>query len=158
MENRYVCRVGSTERIIAFRIKPESDLLKTIQKIAEEKNVKSGVIISGVGLLKQVRLRNCKTLPKEYPITDANRYFITLNKPSEILVLSGNISEVDGKALIHAHITLSSVEGDEVKFFGGHLTEGCIVFGQAEIFVMELKNIDMCKKFDQETKTVQLFM
>ncbi|MCD6530361.1 DNA-binding protein [Candidatus Bathyarchaeota archaeon] len=75
----------------------------------------------------------------------------------EILSLSGNVSEVEGKPWIHAHITLSYVENDEIKVVGGHVLEGCIVFGFAEVFIMELEDVDMKKKFDEETKTLQLF-
>ena len=76
----------------------------------------------------------------------------------EILSLSGNITEVDGQPLVHAHIMLSFVENDEIKVVGGHLIEGAIIFGFAEIILMELKDIKMNKQFDEETKTRQLFI
>jgi len=33
-----------------------------------------------------------------------------------------------------------------------------VVFGFAEVFIMELEDIDMRKEFDDETKTLQLFI
>jgi len=158
MRIRYVSKSGKAGRIIVARLMPESDLLLSLRKLAEEENVKAGVILSGVGLLRKARLRNCKVLPKEYPITDLNRTFTSFERPLEILGLSGNVSEVEGKPWIHAHITLSNVINGEISVVGGHLIEGCIVFGFAEIILMELENIGMKKEFDKETKTLQLFV
>jgi len=158
LENRYVNRFGKPGRILVARIKPGSDLLQSIRSLVEKERIKAGVILSGVGLLKKAHLRNCKVLPKEYPITDANRSFLTFERPLEILALSGNVSEVEGKPWVHVHVTLSYVKNDEIKVVGGHLLEGCIIFGFAEIFIMELKDIDMKKKIDEETKTLQLFV
>jgi len=158
LDSMYLYRLGRGGKILVARIKPGSDLLKSICSLVEENEIKSGVIMSGVGLLSKARLRNCKILPKEYPITDANRFFLTFERPMEILSLSGNVSEVEGKPWIHAHITLSYIENDEIRVVGGHLLEGCIVFGFAEVFIMKLEGIDMEKRFDEETKTLQLFV
>lgn len=158
MGNRYVSRIGKSGRVLVARIMPGSDLLQSIRTIVEKHGIKAGVIISGVGLLRKARLRNCKALPKEYPITDTNRSFLTFEKPLEILALSGNISELEGKPWVHIHITLSHADGGSIEVIGGHLLEGCIVFGFAEIFIMELEDIDMKKRFDKETKTLQLFI
>jgi len=157
LENRYVTRLGNRGRVLVTRIMPGSDLLQSVRTVVEEHGIKAGVIISGVGLLRKARLRNCKALPKEYPITDTNRSFVSFERPLEILALSGNISEVEGKPWVHTHITLSYIEGETVRVIGGHLLEGCIVFGFAEVFIMELRDIEMKKSYDEETKTLQLF-
>jgi len=108
--------------------------------------------------LRRAHLRNCRVLPDEYPITDAQRSFITFEKPLEILAISGNITEVEGKLRVHAHIILSYVEGYGIKVVGGHLLEGCIIFGFAEVFIIEMEDVEMKKEFDEETKTLQLFI
>jgi len=158
LETRYVDGIGKGGRVLVARLKPGSDLLLSLRSLVEKEGMKTGIILSGVGLLKRACLRNCKVLPKEYPITDANRSFLTFEGPLEILALSGNLSEVKGKPWVHAHVTLSYVEGEEISVIGGHLIEGCIIFGFAEIFLMELENIMMRKEFDEETKTLQLFV
>lgn len=153
-----VYRIGRPGKVFVIRIKPSNDLLLKIREFVEREGLKAGVILSGVGLLEKASIRNCKVLPKEYPITNANRSFAKLNGPLEILSLSGNISEVKGKPLVHAHITLSGVkDNDKIYTVGGHLIEGCIVFGFAEIIIMELNGIEMKKNMDDETKTYQLF-
>jgi len=155
--DRYIVRSGRPGRVIVARVKPGSDLLRSLQKIVAEEGVKSGVIVSGVGLLKQAKLRNCRSLPEEYPITDANRTYLSFEKPLEILSISGNVTLAEGEPLVHAHLTLSSVEEDEITVIGGHLIEGCVVFGFSEFALLELEGIEMVKRFDEETQTLQLF-
>jgi predicted DNA-binding protein with PD1-like motif len=155
--DRYIARSGLTGRVIVARVKPGSDLLRSLQKVAAEEGVTSGIILSGVGLLKQARLRNCKSLPKKYPITDANRTFLSFEKPLEILSISGNVTLAEMELVVHAHLTLSSVEGEEITVIGGHLIEGCVVFGFSEFVIMELEGIEMAKRFDEETQSLQLF-
>ena len=159
LDSRYVCRSGKSGRVLVARVKPGSDLMKSIHAVAKENGIKAGVILSGVGLLRRARLRNCKVLPDRYPITDANRSFLTFDRPLEILGVSGNVSEVEGEPWVHAHATLSYVrDGEEARVVGGHLLDGCVVFGFAEVFILELEDIDMRKDFDEETKTLQLFV
>ena len=158
MTNRYELRSGEAGRVMVARLKPGSDLLGALQEMVEDEGVEAGVILSGVGLLREARLRNCKSLPEEFPITDENRTYLSFSRPLEVLSMSGNVSMAEGSPLVHAHVTLSYVEGDEIGVVGGHLIEGCIVFGFAEVILMELDNIKMEKRFDEETRTLQLFV
>ncbi len=157
MTDRHIVKSGRPGRVIVARVKPGSDLLSSLQKIAAEERITSGVIVSGVGLLKQARLRNCRSLPEEYPITDANRTFLSFEKPLEILSISGNVTLAEGEPLVHAHLTLSSVEEDETTVIEGHLIEGCVIFGFSAFTILELEGIEMVKRFDLETRTLQLF-
>ena len=119
--------------------------------------MKAGVILSGVGLLNEAMLRNCESLPEAFPITDANRSYLSFTRPLEVLSISGNISRAEGERLVHAHITLSYVEDGAITVIGGHLLDGCTVHGFAEIVIMELEGVEMEKRFDEETRTLQLF-
>ena len=157
MPESYILRSGGVGRVVVARIKNGCDLMRTLQKAVEKEGLEAAVILSGVGLLSGVKLRNCKTLPDTFPITDRNRSFTSFQKPFEILGISGNVSIVEGKQLVHAHLTLSYVEEEKIRVIGGHLIEGCTVFGFAEVFIMELTGIEMLKKLDEETKTLQLF-
>ena len=141
MSERYIVRSGRPGRVVVARIKPGSDLLRSLQKIAAEEGITSGIIVSGVGLLNQARLRNCRSLPEEYPITDANRTFISFENPLEILSISGNVTLAEEEPLVHAHLTLSRVEGGEITVIGGHLIEGCEVFGFSKFAILELEGI-----------------
>jgi len=158
MESRYIVKDSCEGKILVARLKPEADLISSIKKIAKEKSMKAGVILSGAGLLRKAHIWNCKSLPEKYPITDDNRLFTTIEKPLEILAVSGIIYTVKGESNVHAHAVLSFIENDKISVVGGHLLEGCIVYGFAEIVIMELEGISMEKEFDPETQTLQLFV
>ncbi|MFB0558512.1 MAG: PPC domain-containing DNA-binding protein [Candidatus Bathyarchaeia archaeon] len=157
MTDGYVMRSGYPERVVVARMRPGSDLLLSLQGIAEREGIAAGVILSGVGLLCEARLRNCKSLPGELPITDENRAFLSFRRPLEIVSLTGNIAMAEGRPLVHAHVTLSYVQEGGIGVMGGHLIEGCTVFGFAEVSIIELEGVEMVKRFDEETKTLQLF-
>jgi predicted DNA-binding protein with PD1-like motif len=154
---RYELRKGRGEEVIVARLKPGSDLLRSLKDIASSQGIRGGVFLSGVGLLEKAHLRNCKILPDKYPIKDENRVFISFKAPLEILSMSGNISILEDEPLVHVHLTLSQATGDGIKVIGGHLLEGCIVFGFSEIVILVLRDIQMIKHYDEETKTPQLF-
>jgi hypothetical protein len=158
MEPKYIVKDSHQGRVLVARLRPEADLILSIKNIAEEKAMKAGVILSGAGLLSRAHIRNCKSLPERYPITDANRMFTVIEKPLEVLAISGIIYTVEGRPNVHAHSVLSFIEEDSIKVVGGHLLEGCRVFGFAEIVIMELRDISLEKTFDSETRTLQLFV
>ena len=157
MSEKYITRTGRSGRVFVARLKLGSDLLHSLQEIVIEEGIMAGVILTGLGLLGEARLRNCESVPKEFPITDSNRSFLDYNEPLEILSLSGTVSTAEGSPLIHAHITLSGVEKKGIKVIGGHLIDGCVVAAFAEVVIMELEDIEMVKGYDAETRTLQLF-
>jgi predicted DNA-binding protein with PD1-like motif len=154
---RYVSRNGEAGRVHVIRLKTGCDLLRTLEAVINEKGISAAVILSGVGLLSRARIRNCMNLPEEFPITDRNRDYQSIDHPCEILGMSGNVSKAEGKPLLHGHLTLSYVVDGRIIVVGGHMIPGSVVHGFAEIIVMELKDIDMLKNYDEETKTLQLF-
>lgn len=157
MDVRHVARPGRPGRVIVARVMSDSDLLEALRRVVRDERIEAGVILSVVGLLERARLRNCKRLPETYPITDENRTYLSFERPLEILSASGNVTMLEGEPLVHAHVTLSSVEGEKITVVGGHLIEGCVIFGFAEVILMELEDIEMEKRFDEETRTPQLF-
>jgi len=157
MTERYAARTGSAARVVVARLKPGSDLLRSLQEIAAEEGIGAGVILTGLGLLGEARLRNCESVPEEFPITDANRNFLNYEEPLEILSISGTVTLAEGSPLVHAHVTLSGVDGQGIKVIGGHLIEGCVIAAFAEVALLELERIEMVKGFDEETRTLQLF-
>ncbi len=152
-----VSKEAQSGRVIVARLKTGSDLYKSLQEIVQEYGLKAAVILSGVGLLSKGKLRNCKTLPEEFPITDLNRDYASFDVPLEILGISGNVSMAEGKPHVHAHLTLSYIHDEKIRVIGGHMIEGSIIYGFSEIIIMELTDIEMHKEYDPETKTLQLF-
>lgn len=99
MSNRVICR----------RLHRGDDLLLSIKKIAEEEHIKAGVVLSSVGCVLRLRVRDASGVDIQ-----------ELNEDCEIVSLNGTVSEVR----THLHIALSR---RDLSTIGGHLVEGCII-------------------------------
>ena len=117
----------------AFRLKPNQDLRKEIDRFVKEKHIRAGIILTCVGNLKKVviRMAEAKVI---------NKYMGSY----EIVSLVGTLESGNS----HIHISLSDSKG---KLIGGHLKEGSIVGITAEIVIGELELREFSRKFDKET-------
>ncbi|MBA7530353.1 hypothetical protein ES705_22556 [subsurface metagenome] len=99
------------ERIEIVRMRTGTDLLEGLKTVASEKNIKNGVILSGIGSVTDYHYHvvSDKNLPP------ANKY-TKASVPMDLIAVQGYI--FNGR--IHAHITLS----DENSVAGGHLEPG----------------------------------
>jgi len=126
------------KNIIFLRLFPDEDINKQIKKACKTHNVKTAIIISGIGQLKNVQLGYFKE--------KGNYTKEIFNRPLEILSLNGNICNEDGDYSIHMHAVL----GDEEKnVLGGHFFEG-IVSVTIEIVLLKI-DIIAKRKIDEKT-------
>jgi predicted DNA-binding protein with PD1-like motif len=102
-------------KITALRLKPGQDLKIELQKWADQNQISSGWVVTGVGSLQNLHLRLANQ-PKG----------TTFEGPWEIVSLVGTL----GPQGIHLHLSASDSQG---KTLGGHLMEGCKIFTTAEI-------------------------
>ena len=72
---------------------------------------------------------------------------VKLDKKLEITACIGNISLMNSKIFVHAHITLADHEG---KAFGGHLMPGTEIFA-AEYTIKELQGATLERQSDPAT-------
>ena len=147
---------GTLGKVVAFRLGPGCDLMKSIEEIAKKENIQSGLVLSGAGSLSQVTLRNVRLFPDEFPVMDRNRIYTPKKEPLELLSLSGNISRRDGEIHVHCHITISSGL-DNSRAYGGHLIEGCLIFSYCEVIIAEITGLEMKRDIDPETRGPELF-
>ena len=132
MEHRLI--TGSGEMIChCIRLKRGEDLLESIRRICREKNIRAGVILSGVGCILRGRIR------------DASGVNIReIGEHCEIVSLNGTVSA----ARCHIHIALSK---EDLSTIGGHLCPGCIVNTTCELVIGELPGIAYAEEADAET-------
>lgn len=99
------------ERIEIARMSSGIDLLEGLNKVVNEKKIKNGVILSGIGSVTDYHFHvvSDKNLPpaEEFPKASVAK---------DLTSVQGYI--LDGR--VHAHITLS----DENSVIGGHLEPG----------------------------------
>jgi len=57
---------------------------------------------------------------------------------------------------VHGHITVSKVEGAEIRVLGGHLVEGNITYLMVEVAVAEVEDVDVVRAPHPERKGLEL--
>lgn len=108
-------------RIICKRLQNGDDLLIEIKKIAKEEKIQAAVILSAIGCVSKLRVRDASGINiKE------------LNEDCEIISLNGTISN----ERVHLHISFSK---EDLSVIGGHLVEGCIINTTCELVIQEFK-------------------
>ena len=116
-----------------IRLKRGEDLLDSIKQLCKEKDIKAGVVLSGVGCISSGRVR------------DASGVRIReIAEHCEIVSLNGTVSAVR----CHIHIALSK---EDLTTIGGHLCSGCIVNTTCELVIGELPGVAYDEEADAET-------
>ncbi|MDD2766520.1 MAG: DNA-binding protein [Candidatus Moranbacteria bacterium] len=122
---------------LTFRLKPGQYLKEEIEKIAVEKEIKAGVLLSIVGGLENAILRMAASEPD-------NQIVKEWDEPFEIVSGTGTIS----KEGCHIHISVSDKQG---KVIGGHLKDGCEIKYTAEIVIGIFDDVSYERVFDENT-------
>ena len=132
MESRIIS--GRGEMVChCIRLKRGEDLLDSIKKLCKQKDIKAGVVLSGVGCISSGRVR------------DASGVRIReIAEHCEIVSLNGTVSAVR----CHIHIALSK---EDLTTIGGHLCSGCIVNTTCELVIGELPGVAYDEEADVET-------
>ena len=116
-----------------IRLRRGDDLLLSIRKLAEEKQIDAGVVLSAVGCISRGRVRDASGVT----IRDIEDH-------CEILSLDGTVSA----KRCHLHIALSK---EDLSAIGGHLCTGCIINTTCELVIGELPGIRYGVEQDEET-------
>ena len=116
-----------------FRLHPGDDLRLSLARYAREKGIGAAVILSCVGSLTHVRLRDASGVT----IRDTEG-------DHEIVSATGTVS----RERLHIHVSLSR---EDLSVIGGHLAEGCIIKTTAEIVLLEMEDVAFGKVFDAAT-------
>ncbi len=124
----------------AFRLYKGQDLKKEMDNYILKNNIEAGVIVSSVGCLTKAVLRNA-----------GGKACIEINKNLEIVSATGTFSQ-NG---CHIHI---SVSDKDLKTYGGHLCEGCIVNTTVEIVIIELESFTFGREYDNSTGYKELII
>ena len=126
-----------------IRLDKGEDIIESLIAVAREENIKAGVF-SGIGATDSFEI-GVFSLEKQ----DYDRFSFSENH--EITELSGNITTVEGKPYIHAHINCASHDG---KIVGGHLFKARISL-TCEIFITEVDG-EISREFDEELRINRL--
>ena len=118
---------GKIERVAMGKLRVGVDLLGGIEELARREEVRTGVILSGVGALQKGVFRNAGVIPPDYKMKDEYRVFVDVDGPLELVSLNGWIARTgDGEINVHAHFMTTVLIDDKVVSLGGHLVKGTI--------------------------------
>jgi len=132
--------VGKAGKICVFRLLENDDLIESIEKKAQESNIRAGVFIL-IGSIKHVVLGYYRD--GEYKNTK-------LDGPLEVASCMGNVAVGDkGEIVVHAHIIVTN---EKCEAFGGHLMKDSPVGATAELIIIEATGMSMARAFDEKTK------
>ncbi len=129
---------GRITEVLALRLDRGEDVLASLERVAKEKDVHTGVVLSGIGTLDRARLHH---------ITDtgerAEHVFVDYEGPIELLSIDGIIAEHTA----HLHTCISIRENT----YMGHMEPGCRVLRLAEVGVARVEGVGLCRRVDPDT-------
>ena len=148
---RRLLQEGSLGRVWVTRLLPGDDLAQGIIRVMQEAKVERAVVVSAVGSLRDVVLRDAKEVAR-LPVTPERVNTVTLAGPLELLSLEGMIVPGEQGPFCHLHPTLGAEDG---SVWGGHLLEGA-VFSTVELALAELVGFTVVKRHSQATGLAEL--
>lgn len=136
---------GQFGKVIAFRLKPGTDVLEGIEAACKESGINSGVILSAIGSLNGAVFFDAverSDLTSGYGYGDA----LTLVGPIELTSASGIVCHDDsGEPNFHVHMSMSDRYGNA---HGGHLAPGTKVLLTTDVVIAEITGMVMGRKYD----------
>ena len=124
-----------------IRLEKGEEIVETITDFCED-NLISGASIKGIGGISSCEIAYLSRKQKEYLKKEFVASKIIKNEDEnaifELLNLQGNITLVNGKVFLHAHVILSD---KDMNTFGGHLVKA-IISPTCELFLEEVKDED----------------
>lgn len=130
--------------IICVGMEYGDDFHECVERVAREKDVRSGVILSGIGTFYRARIHYITHT--DFPADDK---FVELEGPVELCSVSGIIADYRP----HMHCTMA-VRGDEP--FMGHLEPGCKILYLGEVVIGRLAGKALARDKHPEHGTPRL--
>jgi predicted DNA-binding protein with PD1-like motif len=127
-------------QVVTIGLQPGELLLESIETALKEKEIRDGVVISGIGTLKNLRMHYITGI--DPPPKDE---IVNIERPLELLSVSGIIA--DGEA--HLHVVVSC---KQEEMFGGHLEHGSKVAYLAEIAILRCDDLEITRKLDEQRR------
>ena len=126
------------DNLIFVRLFPNEDIYAELRNVCVKHNIQTGLILSGLGQLKNFRLGYFREegdyMPEEF------------EKAHELLALTGNIVKQEQDYEFHIHATLGNEKKEVV---GGHLIEGKVSVTN-EIVLLKT-GLEFQRGIDEET-------
>ena len=132
--------VAKKDNFFVIRLRDSEDLFSSLEKIYRENKMKFGVVVSGLGMLRRVKLG--------YFLGQGKYKRSKYRSVFEVVSLEGNLSLTDeGEFIAHLHTVLGK---KNKKTVGGHLLSA-EVHNTLELVLLDLP-VKAERRFDPKTK------
>ena len=123
--------------IVIVGLKRGQDIFESLEQIAREADVHTGIVTSGIGSLTKAHIHTVDS--NDFPPKEA---YMRLEGPLEVVQFGGVIADYQP----HIHIGL----WDRYRnYFGGHMHECCEVLALSEISIIRCPQLRLTRKPDQ---------
>ena len=112
--------------VLFIRMDDGEDFYETLYSVLKEVGWKSGIVLGAIGMLRDFEIGWFNVQKGEYE----KEYVST---PHELVSVQGNVSDRDGQAFAHLHVSLA---GPSRVLVGGHLFKATAC-NTVEMFVMK---------------------
>ncbi len=130
--------------LVIAKLDHGEDFFGSLLKVAKKHGITSGVILNGIGMLRDSRLGY---------FAGKDGYAETAFKePHELTSLSGNIATRDGDIVFHVHASLAD---NEKRVHGGHLISGTVNIVN-EISILRTDSIRLTRHESESTGLLEL--
>jgi uncharacterized protein len=126
--------------VVVVALRPGDLLLESLREVARQADVHTGVVLSGLGSLTRARFHTVatSTMPPE-------DLMIELTEALEVISFGGIIASHEP----HLHISLMT---KDLRYYGGHVEEGCSILTLAEISILRLPTLRLERRPIDETR------
>jgi len=125
------------------RLHQNEDLFESLENVCRACDVRTGVLLSGIGMLKQAEL--------SFFVKQGRYATVLFPEPLELVSLTGNVLLQDGEYKFHLHAVLAK---DTKEAVAGHLSKGKVNVTN-EIVILKTA-IPALRKLDDATGLMAL--
>jgi predicted DNA-binding protein with PD1-like motif len=129
--------------LVFVRLHQNEDLFESLRQICTACNLKVGIVVSGIGMLKQAELN--------YYVESGRYSPILLPEPLELVSLTGSIIRRDGDCHVHVHAVLAR---ENKETLAGHLSRAKVNV-TSEIVILKT-DVPARREMDPETGLMAL--
>jgi len=131
------------EDVVTIRLDKGEDIVESIERLARELDIQTGVIVSCVATVDRASMHYITTTG--YP---AENDIYEIEGPIEVTALQGVIADYEP----HLHVVMGIGE----KTYTGHMHPGCKTLYLAEIVILKLRGRPLRRVRHPETNVPQL--
>jgi len=133
-------KIAKEKNLILIRLEDGEEVIDSLKNAAKKFEIKSGLIIAGVGMLRNFKLAYYQGKGKY----KENSYSLA----RELISMQGNIGrDEDNEIVVHLHLSLADKSNSVI---GGHLIKGEVQYTN-EIVVIKLDQVKLKRKLEESS-------